>query len=68
MKGLPVDGLPGFDVARHARELFPLIPVVYNDSVDYDRARGAGTLRISFAGSMAEMEEAVRRLKAWRRT
>ena len=25
------------------------------------------TLRISFAGSTAEMEEAVRRLKAWRR-
>jgi aspartate/methionine/tyrosine aminotransferase len=47
----------------------PLIPVVYNDSRDFCRRmlQEAGTLRISFAGSMAEMEEAVRRLKAWRR-
>ena len=41
--------------------------VAATPGVDFDRARGAGTLRISFAGSMAEMEEAVRRLKAWRR-
>ena len=42
--------------------------VATTPGVDFDRARGAGTLRISFAGSTAEMEEAVRRLKAWRRT
>ena len=41
--------------------------VATTPGVDFDRARGAGTLRISFAGSTAEMEEAVRRLKAWRR-
>ena len=41
--------------------------VATTPGVDFDRARGAGTLRISFAGSNAEMEEAVRRLKAWRR-
>jgi aspartate/methionine/tyrosine aminotransferase len=41
--------------------------VAITPGVDFDRARGAGTLRISFAGSMAEMEEAVRRLKHWRR-
>jgi len=41
--------------------------VATTPGVDFDRARGAGTLRISFAGSMAEMEEAVRRLKAWRK-
>ncbi len=41
--------------------------VATTPGVDFDRARGAGTLRISFAGSAAEMEEAVRRLKAWRR-
>ena len=40
--------------------------VATTPGVDFDRARGAGTLRISFAGSTAEMEEAVRRLKAWR--
>lgn len=41
--------------------------VATTPGVDFDRARGAGTLRISFAGSTAEMEEAVRRLKAWRK-
>ena len=42
--------------------------VATTPGVDFDRARGAGTLRMSFAGSTHEMEEAVRRLKAWRRT
>ncbi|MBS0542062.1 MAG: aminotransferase class I/II-fold pyridoxal phosphate-dependent enzyme, partial [Proteobacteria bacterium] len=41
--------------------------VATTPGVDFDRARGAGTLRISFAGSTAEMEEAVRRIKAWRK-
>ena len=41
--------------------------VAATPGVDFDRARGVGTLRLSFAGSTAEMEEAVRRLKAWRR-
>ena len=41
--------------------------VATTPGVDFDRARGAGTLRISFAGSTAEMEEAVRRLRHWRR-
>jgi len=41
--------------------------VATTPGIDFDRARGAGTLRISFAGATAEMEEAVRRLKQWRR-
>ena len=41
--------------------------VAATPGVDFDRARGSGTLRISFAGSTAEMEEAVRRLREWRR-
>ncbi len=41
--------------------------VATTPGVDFDRARGSGTLRISFAGSTAEMEEAVRRLVAWKR-
>jgi aspartate/methionine/tyrosine aminotransferase len=41
--------------------------VASTPGVDFDRARGAGTLRISFAGALAEMEEAVRRLKSWKR-
>jgi aspartate/methionine/tyrosine aminotransferase len=40
--------------------------VATTPGIDFDRARGAGTLRISFAGSTAEMEEAVRRLESWR--
>ncbi|MBX9942750.1 MAG: pyridoxal phosphate-dependent aminotransferase [Reyranella sp.] len=42
--------------------------VATTPGVDFDRARGSGTLRFSFAGSTADMEEAVRRLKAWKRT
>ena len=34
--------------------------------VDFDRPRGGGHLRISFAGTTADMEEAVRRLRRWR--
>ena len=41
--------------------------VATTPGVDFDRARGTGTLRISFAGSTAEMEEAIRRLRQWRR-
>jgi aspartate/methionine/tyrosine aminotransferase len=41
--------------------------VATTPGVDFDRARGTGTLRISFAGSTAEMEEAVRRLRHWSR-
>jgi aspartate/methionine/tyrosine aminotransferase len=41
--------------------------VAATPGIDFDRARGSGTLRLSFAGSTAEMEEAVRRLRAWRR-
>ncbi len=41
--------------------------VATTPGLDFDRQRGHGTLRISFAGSTAEMEEAVRRLQAWRR-
>ncbi|MBS0527118.1 MAG: pyridoxal phosphate-dependent aminotransferase [Proteobacteria bacterium] len=41
--------------------------VATTPGIDFDRARGSGTLRISFAGSTAEMEEAVRRLRQWRR-
>jgi aspartate/methionine/tyrosine aminotransferase len=41
--------------------------VATTPGADFDKARGAGRLRISFAGSITEMEEAMRRLKAWRR-
>lgn len=41
--------------------------VAATPGVDFDTGRGHGYLRFSFAGSTADMEEAVRRLMAWRR-
>jgi aspartate/methionine/tyrosine aminotransferase len=55
------------DSRDFCKRMLQEVGVATTPGVDFDRARGAGTLRISFAGSMAEMEEAVRRLKAWRR-
>ena len=55
------------DSREFCRRMLREAGVATTPGVDFDRARGAGTLRISFAGSLAEMEEAVRRLKAWRR-
>ena len=55
------------DSREFCRQMLREAGVATTPGVDFDRARGAGTLRISFAGSTAEMEEAVRRLRAWRR-
>ena len=55
------------DSREFCRRMLAETGVATTPGIDFDRARGAGTLRISFAGSTAEMEEAVRRLKAWRR-
>jgi aspartate/methionine/tyrosine aminotransferase len=55
------------DSRDFCRRMLAEAGVATTPGVDFDRARGTGTLRISFAGSTAEMEEAVRRLKAWRR-
>jgi len=55
------------DSRAFCRRMLSEAGVAATPGVDFDRARGSGTLRISFAGSAAEMEEAVRRLKAWRR-
>jgi aspartate/methionine/tyrosine aminotransferase len=55
------------DSREFCRRMLGEAGVATTPGVDFDRARGSGTLRISFAGSTAEMEEAVRRLKAWRR-
>jgi aspartate/methionine/tyrosine aminotransferase len=41
--------------------------VATTPGIDFDPARGHGFLRLSFAGSSADIEEAARRLKAWRR-
>ena len=55
------------DSREFCRRMLRETGVATTPGIDFDRARGAGTLRISFAGSTAEMEEAVQRLKAWRR-
>jgi aspartate/methionine/tyrosine aminotransferase len=55
------------DSREFCRRMLREAGVATTPGIDFDRARGSGTLRISFAGSTAEMEEAVRRLKAWRR-
>jgi aspartate/methionine/tyrosine aminotransferase len=55
------------DSREFCRRMLREAGVATTPGVDFDRARGAGTLRISFAGSLAEMEEAVHRLEAWRR-
>jgi aspartate/methionine/tyrosine aminotransferase len=39
--------------------------VAVTPGLDFDRERGARTLRLSFAGSQADVLEAVRRLGAW---
>lgn len=41
--------------------------VATTPGVDFDTGRGHRYLRFSFAGSTADMEEAIRRLAAWRR-
>jgi aspartate/methionine/tyrosine aminotransferase len=41
--------------------------VAATPGVDFDPSRGHRFLRFSFAGSAAEIEEAIRRLKGWRR-
>ena len=56
------------DSREFCRRMLREAGVATTPGVDFDRARGAGTLRISFAGATAEMEEAVRRLKQWRRS
>jgi aspartate/methionine/tyrosine aminotransferase len=39
--------------------------VATTPGLDFDRARGARTFRISFAGSEADIVEAVKRMRAW---
>jgi aspartate/methionine/tyrosine aminotransferase len=39
--------------------------VALTSGVDFDEHRGGEFLRVSFAGSPAQMREACRRLQAW---
>jgi aspartate/methionine/tyrosine aminotransferase len=40
--------------------------VAATPGADFDRTRGARYLRFSFAGSEADIEEGIRRLRGWR--
>lgn len=74
---LPVDG--GFyiylDIGRYSndsmsfcRDALERAGVAITPGLDFDEARGARTVRLSFAGSLAECHEAVARLGAWLKT
>jgi len=55
------------DSQDFCRRMLADIGVAVTPGIDFDRARGHHTLRISFAGSTDTMAEAARRLRSWRR-
>jgi aspartate/methionine/tyrosine aminotransferase len=55
------------DSQDFCRRMLDETGVATTPGVDFDRGRGSTTLRISFAGSEADMAEATRRLETWRR-
>ena len=73
---LPVDGAFYIycDIGRYSNDSMSFCRDVLNGAgvaitpgLDFDEARGARTVRLSFAGSLAECQEAVTRLGAWLR-
>ncbi|NLH82340.1 MAG: pyridoxal phosphate-dependent aminotransferase [Phyllobacteriaceae bacterium] len=71
---LPVDGAfyAYASVRRFSNDSLDFVKRMLNEAgvaatpgADFDLARGAGFVRFSFAGTMADMEEAVGRLGAW---
>lgn len=71
---LPVDGAfyIYLDVGRYSndsmafcRDVLENAGVAITPGLDFDQGRGARTVRLSFAGSLAECEEAVARMGAW---
>ena len=55
------------DSVAFCRRMLLETGVAATPGVDFDGARGHATMRFSFAGSTADMAEAVKRLKAWRK-
>lgn len=71
---LPVDGAfyIYLDIGRHSndsmafcRDALEQAGVAITPGLDFDEGRGSRTVRLSFAGSLAECREAVARLGAW---
>ena len=55
------------DSAEFCRRMLAQTGVAVTPGVDFDPLAGGHTLRFSFAGSTAEMVEAAKRLRAWRK-
>jgi aspartate/methionine/tyrosine aminotransferase len=55
------------DSTEFCRRMLAEAGVAATPGVDFDPGRGHRFLRFSFAGSTAEIDEAIHRLKAWRR-
>jgi aspartate/methionine/tyrosine aminotransferase len=55
------------DSEEFCRRMLNEAGVAATPGIDFDPARGRAFVRFCFAGAEAEMEEAVRRLAAWRR-
>lgn len=55
------------DSEQFCRRMLAKTGVAATPGTDFDPARGRAYVRFSFAGTEAEMEEAARRLLAWRR-
>jgi aspartate/methionine/tyrosine aminotransferase len=71
---LPVDGAfyIYLDIGRYSNDSMAFCKNVLNEAgvaitpgLDFDEARGARTVRLSFAGSLAECQDAVSRLDGW---
>ncbi|WP_244546216.1 aminotransferase class I/II-fold pyridoxal phosphate-dependent enzyme [Bosea sp. OK403] len=71
---LPVDGAfyIYLDIGRYSNDSMAFCRDVLNQAgvaitpgLDFDEARGARTVRMSFAGSLQECEQAVERIGAW---
>jgi aspartate/methionine/tyrosine aminotransferase len=55
------------DSAEFCRRMLDEAGVAATPGKDFDPLRGHRTMRFSFAGTFADMEEAAARLKAWRK-
>ncbi|HSV28175.1 MAG TPA: pyridoxal phosphate-dependent aminotransferase, partial [Candidatus Omnitrophota bacterium] len=55
------------DAPEFCRRMLAEIGVAATPGTDFDPFDGHRTMRFSFAGSTADMAEAARRLKAWRK-
>jgi len=55
----------GNDSVALAREILDVANVAVTPGTDFDDAHGAGFIRFSYAGSNAEMQDAVARLERW---